>query len=136
MKKVFSLGTLYLLTFIIMIANVTAATVQSLNPDISSLPEGRLIDSVASPEGKSRIDVYLVSNNLGNAVRGVYVTGGRAANIYWQTGVDSAEIVWHSEQSITINNVPLNVKTDTYDSRRGTAIFSEGLLARDKNADD
>ena len=136
MKKGIFFKVVYALAFLLIFANTVISAVQSLNPDIDDLPVCRLIDSCDSPNGSSRIDVYLVSNSLGNAVRCDYVTGETHTNIYWQTNSDKAEVKWLSERSITINNVPLNVKTDKFDSRRGTAIFSEGVLAENINDND
>ena len=120
---------LYVLAFVLLITNTVFAALQSLNPDINDLPDGRLIESFNSPSGASRIDIYLVSNSIGTAIRGEYVSDKGNKNIYWQTGISGAEVEWLSEKSIIINRVPLNVKTDKFDSRRGTAIFSEGVLA-------
>ena len=112
-----------------MIINTTFSVFQSLFPRISDLPEGKLIKSYISPEQSSQVDFYLVKNNLGVAVRGERVVGDRHINIYWQTGIDDVSVQWVDEYGIIINKIPLNLKTDRFDSRRGTAIFSDGVLA-------
>ena len=127
---------LYILAFLVMAANTCILTFKSLNPDINDLPKGDIITSYRSPNGRSRIDIYLVKNNLGTAVRGEYVTDDLCRNIYWQTGTDTAKVMWLSEKSIIIDSIPLNVKTDKFDSRRGTAIFSEGVLAKNIGEND
>ena len=129
MKKNILFQTLYILAFLVIIANTVIAAVQSLFPDISDLPEGDFIKSSVSPAGNSRVDFYLVENNLGVAVRGERVSGTKHTNIYWQTGIDDVEVQWLDEYGIVINEIPINIKTDKFDSRRGTAIFSEGVLA-------
>ena len=128
--------TLYILAFAVMIFNTVFSLVKSLTPDINDLPEGSLLTSFASPSGNARVDVYVVNCSLGSAVRGDYVHGDSHRNIYWQTGADTAKVEWLSEKSILIDNIPLNVKTDKFDSRRGTAIFSEGILAENINDND
>ena len=129
MKKNVLFITVYILAFLVITANTVTAAVQSLFPDISDLPKGDIIESTVSPNGTSRVDFYVVKNNLGTAIRGECVRGSKRANIYWQTGIDSVDVEWLDEQGIIINNIPLNIKTDKFDSRRGTAIFSEGVLA-------
>lgn len=129
MIKNIVIRTLYVLAFLVIIFNTAISVYESLNPDINNLPEGKLLSSYRSPNGLSHIDLYVVKADFGSAVRGEYVTGDTHRNIYWQTGTDTANVKWLSEKSILIDNVPLNVKTDMFDSRRGTAIFSEGILA-------
>lgn len=136
MLKKYLFRTLYLLAFAVMIFNTVFSVVKSLTPDISDLPKGSLINSFASPNGNARIDIYVVNCNLGTAVRGDYVHGDKHKNIYWQTGTNTAKVEWLSEKSILIDNIPLNVKTDKFDSRRGTAIFSEGILAENISEND
>lgn len=129
MKKNILFRTLYVLAFLVMIINTAFAVSQSLFPHISDLPEGKLIKSYLSPEQSSQVDFYLVKNNLGTAVRGEQVVGERHINIYWQTGIEDVSVQWVDEYGIIINKIPLNLKTDRFDSRRGTAIFSDGVLA-------
>lgn len=124
MKKNIVFQVLYILTFLIIIVNTVTAAVQSLYPDISDLPEGTFIKSSVSPDGNSRVDFYLVENNLGVAVRGERVSGSKRTNIYWQTDIYDVEVQWIDEYGIVINEIPINIKTDKFDSRRGTAIFS------------
>lgn len=129
MKNNILFRILYVLAFVVMIINTAFAVFQSLFPRISDLPEGKLIKSYVSPEQSSQVDFYLVKNNLGAAVRGERVVGNRHINIYWQTGIDDVSVQWVDEYGIIINKIPLNLKTDRFDSRRGTAIFSDGVLA-------
>lgn len=133
MVKSIVIRTLYVLAFLVIILNTAISVYESLNPDINNLPKGELLSSCNSPNGDSRIDLYVVKADFGSAVRGEYVTGDTQRNIYWQTGTDTANVEWLSEKSILIDTVPLNVKTDMFDSRRGTAIFSEGVLAENIN---
>lgn len=136
MVKNFLLKGLYILTVLVTVVNTVISVAVSLNPDINDLPEGTLSVTFPSPNGISRIDIYVVESTFGNAVRGDYVCLGEHRNIYWQTDADTARVRWLSEKSIIIENIPLNVKTDKYDSRRGTAIFSEGILAENISEND
>lgn len=120
---------LYIFTVLIVLANTVFSVVNSLSPDINDLPEGKLLFSSISPSGTSEVNFYLVKNNLGKAIRGEKITDGKKTNIYWQTDIDTVNAVWVDEYGIVINNIPLNIKKDKFDSRRGTSIFSEGVLA-------
>lgn len=129
MKKNFLTVSLFALTFAVMIFNTVFAAVKSLTPDISDLPEGTLLKTSSSPNEKSQINFYLVENSMGCAVRGELKNDSLRKNIFWQTGVKEASIKWLSEKSVIINDIPLNIESDKFDSRRGTAIFSEGVTA-------
>ena len=120
---------LYILTAIILLANTVLSVVSSLSPDISELPKGQFLQSTTSPKGDYQINFYLVKNNLGVAIRGERTGGGKKTNIYWQTGIEDVKTYWVDEYGIIINDIPLNIRTDRFDSRRGTAIFSDGVLA-------
>ena len=129
MKKNILTVSLYALTFAVIIFNTVFSAVKSLTPDISDLPEGDLIEISASPNEDSQIYFYLIKNKIGCAVRGELVKGDERKNIFWQPGVDSVSVRWLSEVGVIINDIPLNIETDKFDSRRGTAIFSEGVTA-------
>ena len=129
MKRNIVSRTLFILTAVIILSNTVISVVSSLMPDISNLPKGKFLQSTTSPEGDYKINFYVVKNNLGAAVRGERVGGGKNINIYWQTGIEDVKTYWIDEYGIVINDIPLNIKTDRFDSRRGTAIFSDGVLA-------
>ena len=129
MKTRIFFGILYVLAFLVIIANTAFSAVKSLSPDINDLPKGELLFSSLSPSGTSRVDFYLVKNSIGSAIRGERVDGNTHTNIYWETGVDTVNAFWIDEYGIVINEMPLNVVSHKFDSRRGTAIFSEGSTA-------
>ncbi|MBO4694032.1 MAG: hypothetical protein J5659_06570 [Clostridia bacterium] len=120
---------LYILAALIILTNTVFSIINSLRPDISDLPEGKFLTSTTSPGGTSKVNFYIVKNSLGSAIRGEKVKDGEKSNIYWQTNTDKVDTVWVDEYGIYINEIPLNIKTDKFDSRRGTAIFSDGVLA-------
>lgn len=74
-----------------------------------------------SPDGKYTVTAYL---NNGGATTSFAVlctvennTTGREKNIYWNYRCDSAEILWMDTDTVIINGITLDVKTDVYDFR-------------------
>ena len=120
---------LYILAAIMIVANTVFSVINSLIPNIDDLPEGEFISSFKSPAETSEVKFYLVKNNLGTAIRGEKVNGDKSTNIYWQTDIDTVSVQWLDEYGIVINDIPLNLKNDKFDCRRGTAIFSDGVTA-------
>ena len=129
MKNNILFRILFVLAFAVIAANTVTATIQSLFPSISNLPQGEFMQSSISPEGNSRVDFYIIKNSMGVAIRGERVRGDEHDNIYWQTNIDSVNVEWLDEKGIIINSIPLNIETDKFDSRKGTSIFSDGVLA-------
>ena len=105
---------------------------ESMSPDINDLPQGKFKTTFASPDGKSRIDIYVVKCDLGTGVRGVYINGNEQKNVYWQTDQTYAAVKWVDENKAIIDNISLDLKTEVFDSSFSTAIFSEGRLRRSK----
>ena len=97
---------------------------------LNALPKGELLESYPSPEGRYRIDVYLVDNDTATewAVRAavVHMRTRRARSIYWQYGQSEAKVRWIDEENVVISGavfgkeryVELNVKRDQYDYRK------------------
>ncbi|MBO4432866.1 MAG: hypothetical protein J5852_04970 [Clostridia bacterium] len=131
LKKLF-FRTIYVLAFLVTVVNTVFALNGSIHPDINDLPDGKFKASYASPDGKSRIDIYVVDCDLGTGVKGVYVNGDTRKNIYWQTDQTDVKVKWTSNKKVIIDNISLTAKTEVFDSRFSTAIFSEGLLRRSK----
>lgn len=127
---------LFVIAFFVIIFNTVFAVTQSLFPKISDLPEGKLLKSYTSPGKSSRVDFYLIDNNLGTAIRGERVIGDEHINIFWQTGIDNVAVQWVDEYGIMVNKIPISIRTDKYDSRRGTSIFSDGVLAENISKND
>lgn len=120
---------LYVLTAVITIFNLIAGVKESLFFDIDRLPEGKLVSSSVSPDEKRILNIYSVSNSVGSAVRGEIVYKNEKKNIFWQTGITTADSYWINDKGVSINGVGLNVvNEDTYDSRRGTSLFQKGNL--------
>lgn len=120
---------LYFITVLVMIVEVGFSVKNSLFTDIADLPKGRFLQSFPYESGEKRMNVYLVKNNLGEAIRGEIENNGKAYNIFWQTGINEVEVVWLNADTVVINEIPLNVNdTFGYDCRRGYSIFDEGAL--------
>lgn len=122
---------LYLVTAICIIAELCFAVTGSLFTDISKLPTGTLVSesSSVSPSGEKSLNIYVVKNNLGVAIRGEIASSSGVHNIFWQTGIDSVEAKWLNDDTVLINEIPLNADdTFGYDCRRGYSLFDEGSL--------
>ena len=120
----------YLLTAVIMVIELIFSVKGSLFTDISKLPQGTLLYSFESPLGDKNLNIYVVENNLGVALRGEIQTQSDTYNIFWQTDADFQNAYWIDENDVVINDIPLN-SSDTfgYDCRRGYSLFDEGSLA-------
>ena len=127
MKRNAGFKLLYIFVAVIIVANTVLGVYNSLFADIENLPQGKKVYSLASPSGTDTLNIYIVSNSLGSAVRGELQSADGIKNIYWQTETDAVDAYWADDQSLIINNIPLNVaKGDDYDCRRGISIFAEG----------
>lgn len=120
---------LYLIAAIIIFTDVGFAVKGSLFSDITDLPTGTLQNTFSSPSEEKVMNVYVVKNNLGNAIRVEIMDEGNSHNIFWQTGIDTIDAVWLDNETVMINQIPLNVNdTFGYDCRRGYSLFDEGSL--------
>lgn len=120
---------LYVVTALVIIVEIAFGVKGSLFSDISQLPKGELSYSIKSPSGNKSMNIYVVSNNLGCAVRGEIETPKKSYNIFWQTGIDNVDAKWTDDNYVIINDILLDIRdTFGYDSRRGTSLFDEGSL--------
>lgn len=120
---------LYILTAVVIIVELSFAVHGSLFTDIKKLPKGELSYTSTSPSGEKFMNVYLVKNNIGSAVRVEIVTTNETHNIFWQTDIESVNAHWVDEQFIVINDITINSDDHFgYDSRRGYSLFDEGSL--------
>lgn len=121
---------IYIITAIVVVLDLWFTVKGSLFTDISKLPEGELAHSAVSPAGDKTLNVYVVKNSVGVAVRGEIQARDNTYNIFWQTGFDFENAYWQDDQNVVINNIPLD-SNDTfgYDCRRGLSLFDEGSLA-------
>ncbi len=120
---------LYIVTAIVIIVELSFAVKGSLFTDIANLPKGELTYSEVSPSGDKSLNVYLIENNIGTAVRCEIITPNDKHNIFWQTEISSVDAKWIDEQYIVINGIKLNCDDHFgYDSRRGYSLFDDGSL--------
>ncbi|MBQ6885353.1 MAG: hypothetical protein IJN56_06420 [Clostridia bacterium] len=122
---------LYLITAICIITELCFAVKGGLFTDISKLPTGTLVSesSSVSPSGEKSLNIYVVKNNLGVAIRGEISSPSGVHNIFWQTGIDQVEAKWINDDTVLINEIPLDADdTFGYDCRRGYSLFDEGSL--------
>lgn len=120
---------LYTITAILMIVEIGFAVKGSLFTDIADLPTGTLTQTITSPSGERTMNIYVVKNNIGVAVRGEVVKEEEKHNIFWQTGIDEVEAVWINDSTVFINEIPINADdTFGYDCRRGYSLFDEGSI--------
>ncbi len=127
--KDFAFKLVYVVAFAVAIFNLVIMVKNGAFFKIEELPKGELMYSVDCPDGQKTLNVYLVKNNLGAAVRGEISDGdAKPYNIFWQTDTDDVDSFWVDSDVVVINDVALNVKESFYDSRRGTSIFQEGSV--------
>ena len=120
---------IYLITALVIIVELGFTVKSSLFTDIAELPTGELESSSVSPSGEKMMNIYVVKNNLGVAIRGEIEQNNQKHNIFWQTGIDTVEAVWLNDDTVVINEIPLNADdTFGYDCRRGYSLFDEGSL--------
>lgn len=139
MKNKYAFLLLYIAALIISLINTAFSLKNYLFADINELPAGRLVAEVPSPTGEKTVNVYLVKNSLGSAVRGELVLkSGEAKNVFWQTDIDGVNVTWGNEELIFFNDVPISGDgSHSYDCRRGTSLFTDGSLENDRlNLDD
>lgn len=121
---------LYIVTALVMFVEIGFAIKGSLFTDIADLPVGTLQASYPSiGTGEKVMNVYLVENNIGEGIRIEIAQGEEAYNIFWQTGIDSVKAKWTNENTVMINDIPLDANDRFgYDCRRGYSLFDEGSL--------
>ena len=90
--------------------------------DIQRINGQEYLDESTSPNGTYTVTAYL---NNGGATTNYAVLGtlknnknGKSKNIYWQYRCEKAEMEWLNDETIKINGIELNVKSEIYDYRR------------------
>lgn len=122
---------LYVVTLLVTVIELGFILKDSLFSDISKLPTGVLKQSIPSPseENPRNMNIYVVKNTLGEGVRIEIADVNEAYNIFWQTGIDEVDAKWTNNDTILINDIPLDANNRVgYDCRRGYSLFDEGSL--------
>ena len=90
----------------------------------TTLPNGELLRTSTSPNGNYTIMAYLCDGGAttDQAIRAEVLdnVSGKVRNIYWQYHAYDAEITWLSDTLVRINDVELDVRTDSFDYRKDT----------------
>ncbi|MBR5473547.1 MAG: hypothetical protein IKU82_06140 [Clostridia bacterium] len=120
---------LYVATLLVTVIELGFILKDSLFTDIAKLPTGVLEQVYDSPNDDRKMNVYVVKTTLGEGVRIEIEQGEEKYNIFWQTGIDTVEAKWTNNDTIMINDVPLDANDRFgYDCRRGISLFDEGSL--------
>lgn len=120
---------LYLITVIVIVVELGFTVKNSIFTDIADVPKGDFVESYPCDCGDKKMNVYLVKNSLGTAIRGEIETKDEKYNIFWQTDIESVEVRWVGEDTVLINEIPLDANDKFgYDCRRGYSLFDDGAL--------
>ena len=95
---------------------------------MTSIPTGEYVKSVASPDGKGKINVFINSPALSaDAIRCEYEDGqtGKTRNIYFCLYEDTAKVRWLDNKTVSINYCKLNVNKDFYNWRKDSHHITE-----------
>lgn len=107
-----------LLAAIVSVFNTVGLVTDAFFYTIEDLPEGNLVETIASPDGENEVSVYLIDNALGTAIRCELDGKEGSRNIYWVTGINKADVKWKDNDRVTINGVTLDIADGSYDSRK------------------
>ena len=103
------------------LVNILFFIKDSLFYDMKVLPDGKLLNTVVSPNLKYSVKIYAIpeSGTLDSAIKAEIkeTATGKTRNIYWETGIDSATVSWGAKDTVIINNHPINVIDGEYDWR-------------------
>lgn len=120
---------LYIITALVIIVELAFTVKNSIFTDIADVPTGTFVESYPCVYGDKKMNLYMVKNSLGTAIRGEIESNGKKHNIFWQTGIETVDVQWVNEDTIMINEIPLDVNdTFGYDCRRGYSLFDDGSL--------
>ena len=120
---------LYIITTLVIIVELGFTVKNSIFTDIADVPTGTFVESYPCEHGDKKMNLYMVKNSLGTAIRGEIESDGKKHNIFWQTGIETVDVQWVNEDTIMINEIPLDVNdTFGYDCRRGYSLFDDGSL--------
>ncbi len=114
---------LVFLTLIVTLLNLAGTIKGSLYYTLDDLPKGEFLFSSLSNDLSKTLKVYRVEiATLGKGCRAEIIStvNGKETtkNIYWHVGKDNAIVSWINNDVVLINDVEINVLTETYDSRR------------------
>ena len=90
--------------------------------DIQRINGQEYLNESTSPNGTYTVTAYLNNGGVTTSYA-VLATlknnkNGKSKNIYWQYRCEKAEMEWLNDDTIKINGIELNVKSEIYDYRR------------------
>ena len=120
---------LYTITVLVIIAELVFTVKNSIFTDIADVPKGEFIEAYPCKCCEKKMNIYLVKNSVGTAIRGEIETKSEKYNIFWQTGIEMVDVVWLSDDTVLINEIPINANDKFgYDCRRGYSLFDDGAI--------
>ena len=120
---------LYIITILVIIVELGFTVKNNLFADIADVPKGDFIETYPCASCEKKMNIYLVKNSIGTAIRGEIETEKEKYNIFWQTGIETVDVKWINEDIIMINEKPLDVNDKLgYDCRRGYSLFDDGAI--------
>lgn len=135
MKKI-PIIIIYVLTFAVTLVNSFYMVKGAIFSDIKDLPSGEYYMTAENPENTAKINMYRIKNNLGSAIRCELKTVKKTRNVFWQTGIEDAEIYWENNNVVNINGVSIDVIAGGfYDCRRGVSLFQDGAIEGGENTE-
>ncbi|MBR6693585.1 MAG: hypothetical protein IKL62_01385 [Clostridia bacterium] len=108
------------LAMLVMLFNTVCLVSDTFFYSIDDIPEGKFVRSVPSNYGNEKVNVYLVENPLGNAVRlEAVLDDGQTRNFYWEVGVSDVKVTWIGQTTVYFQDSDrtLDVYKSVYDSR-------------------
>ncbi len=106
---------LLLLVFVMIFATACSSD------KMEELPEGNLLDTAESPDGKYAIKTYLCSEKGEMHIRCavVEIASSESRNIYWNKYTEEVDIEWTDNSNVKIEGKAINVtdKEAYYDYR-------------------
>lgn len=121
MKKIKKHLIIILIIFVTMVGGVAYAINWAFF-DIQRINGQEYLAQSTSPNRTYTLTAYL---NNGGATTSYAVLGtlknnknGKTRNVYWQYRCDKADMEWLSDETIKINGIEIDVKSEIYDYRR------------------
>lgn len=123
MKFKYKEGIFTIVLVFVMLFNAVGMAVDAFSYDMEDLPTGKKLYYEICPNDTKIFTLYLVElEGINTALRGEVTYFNeegelQTRNIYWQVGKKTAIAGWKDQNTVTIDNKDINIKSDSYDSR-------------------
>ncbi len=117
MKSKKTLVILALITFLVTLFNIIGIVGDTFFYSIQEVPQGKKVATYKSAVSDDRVDVYLIENPKGDAIRCEAVSGDKSRNIYWEVGGAVPTVAWVDKTIVYINGKSLDIHKSKFDSR-------------------